>query len=107
MKPYVPCNCDFCQRLQMSRTKQYEAPDDVPTQLDVRTPRFDVGGNPVTGELDCEKTPESGINIPIIEIVEPEPDTFDDMGGWFVTGVGIGILLFTIIYTSVLIIGGK
>ncbi len=97
----------MCRKMAMSRTKAYEAPEDIPTQLDIRPYRFDVVGNRVTGELDCEKTPESGINIPIIEIVEPEPDTFDDMGGWFVAGVGIGILLFTIIYTSVLIIGGK
>jgi len=96
----------MCQRLSASRAKG-GANADVKTHLDLQPYRFDVVGNRITGEHDQEKTPDSGINIPIIEIVKDEPDTFDNMGGWFVAGFGIGILLFMLGWVSYLIAGGK
>jgi len=111
MKPYVPCNCQMCRKMAMSRTKQYEAPDDGNTQLDVVPYRFDVGGNRVTGELDGEKTPDSGINIPdlsdLSEQVDVDSDTFSCMGGYFLTGVGIGMALFILVMVCVYIFEGS
>lgn len=106
MKPYVVCFCKDCIRLERSRL-QNQAAEAVKTQLDLEPPRFDVGGNRITGELDNEKTPDSGISIPIIEIEEAEPDTFSSVGGYFVFGVGLGMLLFMLGWVSCLIAGGK
>jgi hypothetical protein len=107
MKPFVRCECDMCRKLEMSRTKQYEAPVDGRTQLDLLPYRFDVGGNRVTGELDSEKTPDSGINIPVIEIIEESPDTFGGMGGYFLVGVGIGMVLFVLALVCMYVFEGS
>lgn len=81
--------------------------DLLKTHLDLEPPKFDVGGNRITGEHDNDKTPDSGIDIRKFESIEDmtryaiaeglsRNEAFSDIGGYFCVGVGIGIILFII-----------
>lgn len=64
------------------------------TYLDMEPPRFDVGGNKITGEFDK-------VNTPTIDIVEEpmeeiEPPRKVQYAIDIVVGMGIGVIIFAL-----------